>query len=224
MSHCSIAQTVGPPAFGVLILSGIAPGATLRAVSAFLLHILAPIASPFHNTALYGCRQLPRIEDNTTVGQHVAAALVVTIVGVSESVSVAKKLAAKRGATVKVSQEMLALGLANFVGSFFKAYPVTGSLSRTAGVGLWHAPGVLHRTRCPIPLRGRGTADGWLQCTACVSCDGSQHRRHEVPATQSLPRPQPWGCRRATSHIAVCGDHGGSEALGLPLRGDATCQ
>jgi sulfate transporter 4 len=54
------------------------------------------------------------------------------IVGFMESISIARQLAAKNGYTLDTSRELLGLGAANFLGSMFQAYPVTGSFSRSA--------------------------------------------------------------------------------------------
>jgi len=45
---------------------------------------------------------------------------------------VSEKFAEKFKYKIHANRELIALGLANFVGSFFSAYPVTGSFSRTA--------------------------------------------------------------------------------------------
>eukprot|EP01117_Protostelium_nocturnum_P005547 TRINITY_DN2005_c0_g1_i2.p1 TRINITY_DN2005_c0_g1~~TRINITY_DN2005_c0_g1_i2.p1 ORF type:complete len:782 (+),score=267.87 TRINITY_DN2005_c0_g1_i2:283-2628(+) len=57
--------------------------------------------------------------------------LVLTFVGFTESVSVAKKFSAENQYNLSVNQELFALGMCNIVGSFFQAYPVAGSLPRT---------------------------------------------------------------------------------------------
>jgi SulP family sulfate permease len=49
-----------------------------------------------------------------------------------ESIAVAKMIAAKEKYRVDSNQELIGLGLANFIGSFFMSYPVTGGFSRTA--------------------------------------------------------------------------------------------
>jgi len=49
-----------------------------------------------------------------------------------ESISISKKFSQIDGYALNNSQEFLALGLANLIGSFFGAYPATGSFSRTA--------------------------------------------------------------------------------------------
>eukprot|EP00927_Polykrikos_kofoidii_P023178 TRINITY_DN2141_c0_g1_i8.p1 TRINITY_DN2141_c0_g1~~TRINITY_DN2141_c0_g1_i8.p1 ORF type:complete len:657 (-),score=119.26 TRINITY_DN2141_c0_g1_i8:47-1909(-) len=54
------------------------------------------------------------------------------LIGYMESIAIAKNLAAKHGYEIDAGQEMLGLGLANFVGSVFSSYPVAGSFSRSA--------------------------------------------------------------------------------------------
>ena len=59
-------------------------------------------------------------------------ALSITIIGFMESVAIAKKLAAEHKYEIDASMELIGLGMANFVGAMFQAYPVTGSFSRSA--------------------------------------------------------------------------------------------
>lgn len=59
-------------------------------------------------------------------------ALTLIFVSFMESVAVAKMIAAKEKYRVDSNQELIGLGLANFIGSFFMSYPVTGGFSRTA--------------------------------------------------------------------------------------------
>ena len=58
--------------------------------------------------------------------------IVLPMIGFLESIAIAKAFARKNKYKVDPSQELIALGLANFVGAFCSAYPVTGSFSRTA--------------------------------------------------------------------------------------------
>ncbi|WP_130806203.1 SulP family inorganic anion transporter [Senegalia massiliensis] len=59
-------------------------------------------------------------------------ALVISFVSFMESIAVAKALAAKDRYNVDSNKELIGLGLANIVGSFFSSYPVTGGFSRSA--------------------------------------------------------------------------------------------
>jgi SulP family sulfate permease len=59
-------------------------------------------------------------------------ALTISIVGFMESIAVAKKIASEKRYEIDANKELVGLGLANIVGSLFKAMPVTGGFSRTA--------------------------------------------------------------------------------------------
>eukprot|EP01102_Stenamoeba_stenopodia_P016922 TRINITY_DN5985_c0_g1_i1.p1 TRINITY_DN5985_c0_g1~~TRINITY_DN5985_c0_g1_i1.p1 ORF type:complete len:753 (-),score=149.75 TRINITY_DN5985_c0_g1_i1:91-2349(-) len=62
----------------------------------------------------------------------IESALIVGLVGYMESISVSKKFAAKNHYRIHLSNELMALSMSTLAGSFFQAYPTTGSLSRTA--------------------------------------------------------------------------------------------
>lgn len=59
-------------------------------------------------------------------------AITISIVGFLESIAVAKKIASAKRYEIDANKELVGLGLANLVGAFFKAMPVTGGFSRTA--------------------------------------------------------------------------------------------
>ncbi|CAG0890296.1 unnamed protein product [Darwinula stevensoni] len=56
--------------------------------------------------------------------------IIIPFIAILESIAIAK--AFSHGKPIDASQEMIALGLCNLVGSFFCSMPVTGSFSRTA--------------------------------------------------------------------------------------------
>jgi SulP family sulfate permease len=58
-------------------------------------------------------------------------ALLISIIGFVESVSVAQTFAAKRRTRVEPDQELVGLGAANLAASFTGGYPVTGGFSRS---------------------------------------------------------------------------------------------
>ncbi|KAM7270075.1 hypothetical protein ACFE04_029289 [Oxalis oulophora] len=62
----------------------------------------------------------------------IPTAFLITGVAILESVGIAKALAAKNGYELNSNQELFGLGVANIMGSFFQAYPTTGSFSRSA--------------------------------------------------------------------------------------------
>ncbi|TXB62630.1 SulP family inorganic anion transporter [Phaeodactylibacter luteus] len=60
-------------------------------------------------------------------------ALTIALVSFMESIAVAKAIQAKhKDYKVSANQELIGLGAANIVGSFFQSYPTTGGFSRTA--------------------------------------------------------------------------------------------
>lgn len=66
-------------------------------------------------------------------GQLFPIALTIALISFMESIAVAKAIQRKhRNYTVSANKELMALGLANVVGSFFQAYPTTGGFSRSA--------------------------------------------------------------------------------------------
>ncbi|TCT20019.1 SulP family sulfate permease [Melghiribacillus thermohalophilus] len=70
--------------------------------------------------------------DFASIGALLPIALTISFVGFMESIAVAKAIAAKEKYKINSNQELNGLGLANIVGSFFSAYPVTGGFSRSA--------------------------------------------------------------------------------------------
>jgi SulP family sulfate permease len=61
-----------------------------------------------------------------------SAAIVISLVGFMEAISIAKAIAAKTKERLDPNQELVGQGLANIVGSFSQSYPVSGSFSRSA--------------------------------------------------------------------------------------------
>lgn len=60
------------------------------------------------------------------------AALIMALMGFMEATSISKAISAKTGQRVDTNRELVGQGLANIVGSFFQAYVVSGSFSRSA--------------------------------------------------------------------------------------------
>ena len=60
------------------------------------------------------------------------SAIVISMVGFMEAISIAKAMAAKTKDKVDPNQELIGQGLGNIVGSFSQAYPASGSFSRSA--------------------------------------------------------------------------------------------
>ena len=60
-----------------------------------------------------------------------SATLVMTLLALTEAVAIARAVAAKYGDKLDGSQEFIGQGLANLAGSFFSAYPASGSFNRS---------------------------------------------------------------------------------------------
>ncbi|MBS4096202.1 MAG: SulP family inorganic anion transporter [Sulfuricella sp.] len=67
-----------------------------------------------------------------TIMSLLSSALVISLVGFMEAISIAKAMAAKTKERIDPNQELLGQGLANIVGSFSQSFPVSGSFSRSA--------------------------------------------------------------------------------------------
>ncbi|AYN67680.1 sulfate permease [Euzebyella marina] len=76
--------------------------------------------------------KIPEV-DFTRISELLSIALTLALVAFMEAISVSKAVEAKHGDyEVDANQELIALGTANMIGSFFQSYPTTGGLSRTA--------------------------------------------------------------------------------------------
>ena len=60
------------------------------------------------------------------------AALVIALVGFTESITIAKRIAAESRQNFDTNQELFSQGISKFVGGFFQCMPVSGSFTRTA--------------------------------------------------------------------------------------------
>ncbi len=65
------------------------------------------------------------------LGQLAVPAILISIIGFVESISVAQTLAAKKRQRVKPDQELIGLGAANLGAAFTGGYPVTGGFARS---------------------------------------------------------------------------------------------
>ena len=59
-------------------------------------------------------------------------AIIISLLGFMEAISIAKAMAAKTGQRLDPNQELIGQGLANVLGAVGKSYPVSGSFSRSA--------------------------------------------------------------------------------------------
>ncbi len=119
--HMILALVVG--SLTALLLDRLAGGTditTVGALSAGLPPLTLPNLSP------------------DALGQVVFPALVVTMLGLTEAVSIARAIAVKSEQRIDGNQEFIGQGLANLVGSFFSSYAASGSFNRS---GVNHAAG-----------------------------------------------------------------------------------
>ena len=59
------------------------------------------------------------------------AALALTVLGLTEAVSIARSIAVKSGQRIDGNQEFIGQGLSNIAGAFASAYPSSGSFNRS---------------------------------------------------------------------------------------------
>jgi len=65
------------------------------------------------------------------IGKLASPALAVTMLALVEAVAIAKAIALKSGQQIDGNQEIIGQGISNLAGSFFSAYPASGSFNRT---------------------------------------------------------------------------------------------
>lgn len=66
------------------------------------------------------------------LGSLLTAAIVISLVGFMEAISIAKAIAAKTKQKIDPNQELIGQGLANLAGAMTQSFPVSGSFSRSA--------------------------------------------------------------------------------------------
>ncbi|RJQ66513.1 MAG: STAS domain-containing protein [Desulfobacteraceae bacterium] len=66
------------------------------------------------------------------IGRLFPFAVIISLLGFMEAISIAKAMAAKTGQRLDPNQELIGQGLANMLGALGKSYPVSGSFSRSA--------------------------------------------------------------------------------------------
>lgn len=74
---------------------------------------------------------LPQL-DMQIVFQLFPYAVIISLLGFMEAVSIAKAMAARTGQKLDANQELIGQGLANIIGALGSSYPVSGSFSRSA--------------------------------------------------------------------------------------------
>ncbi|KAJ1965836.1 hypothetical protein IWQ62_002569 [Dispira parvispora] len=74
---------------------------------------------------------LPRLPEAVFYKDAFTSALLISIIGIVESIIIAREYASKNHYSVSPNRELVALGLANLLGCVFGAYPAFGSLARS---------------------------------------------------------------------------------------------
>ena len=85
---------------------------------------------------------LPNISFDT-VRTLSSGALAIAVLGLIEAISIARSIALKSGQRIDGNREFIGQGVSNMVGSFFSAYPSSGSFTRS---------GINHRSGAKTPL------------------------------------------------------------------------
>jgi high affinity sulfate transporter 1 len=116
------------PTIVIVVALGIGVGAGLDVASREPpVHVLGRVQSGF----IDGVPSAPAFWDVGATKSLVLSAALIALIGFVESMVVAKRYAAKHRYQVSANRELVALGSANLVGSFFGAFPVFGSLPRS---------------------------------------------------------------------------------------------
>ncbi|HYF19981.1 MAG TPA: SulP family inorganic anion transporter [Ramlibacter sp.] len=118
------------PAMLVAVLAGAFVAVGLRA----LFPWLPPLAAVQPLPGALPPLSMPDLSP-ATLQALVGPALVMTLLGLTEAIAIAKAVALRHGDRLDGNQEFVAQGLANVAGSFFSAYPSSGSFNRS-GVNL----------------------------------------------------------------------------------------
>ncbi|XP_029453377.1 solute carrier family 26 member 6-like [Rhinatrema bivittatum] len=75
--------------------------------------------------------RLPVLPEANLFGKLVGNSFAIAVVGYAITISLGKLFAVKHGYKVDSNQELVALGLSNFVGSFFQCFAISSSVSRS---------------------------------------------------------------------------------------------
>lgn len=130
-----IAPRVPAPIIVVAVGTAIAWVMDLKSVGVAVVGEI-PSGLPVPSLPWAGLGSGPRTGPESGLGADTMAllptALAISLVGFMESIAVAKVYATRNRYDLDADQELRALGLANIVGAFFQAFPVTGGFSRTA--------------------------------------------------------------------------------------------
>jgi SulP family sulfate permease len=110
----------------------------IGAIAAMLIELAFPEMSPFKRvSSIPGAFPPISFPDLSlpTLQKLFAATLIMTLLASTEAMAIARAIALKSKDTFNANQEFIGQGLANVAGSFFSAYPSSGSFNRS-GVNL----------------------------------------------------------------------------------------
>jgi SulP family sulfate permease len=110
----------------------------IGAIAAMLIELAFPEMSPFKRvSSIPGAFPPISMPDLSlpTLQKLFAATLIMTLLASTEAMAIARAIALKSKDTFNANQEFIGQGLANVAGSFFSAYPSSGSFNRS-GVNL----------------------------------------------------------------------------------------
>ena len=128
------------PVLAVVVSTALVAGLEVRVATVGLIPTgLPPIGAPLFDPGLWSALLVP--------------ALLISVIGFVESVSVAQTLAAKRRQRIDPDQELIGLGASNVAAAFSGGYPVTGGFARSA---------VNFDAGAETPAAGAFTATGML--------------------------------------------------------------
>ena len=110
----------------------------IGAIAAILIELAFPLMNQFKRVSdipgAFPPLSMPDLSAST-LQQLFAATLIMTLLASTEAMAIARAIALKTKDTFNANQEFIGQGLANVAGSFFSAYPSSGSFNRT-GVNL----------------------------------------------------------------------------------------
>ena len=110
----------------------------IGAIAAIIIELTFPLMNQFKRVSeIPGAvppLSMPDLSPST-LQQLFAATLIMTLLASTEAMAIARAIALKTKDTFNANQEFIGQGLANVAGSFFSAYPSSGSFNRT-GVNL----------------------------------------------------------------------------------------
>ena len=118
------------PKFPYMIGAMLAGSGFALALDAFFGPETTQIATVGALTGMLPALSVPDLSPNA-IRDTLPVALAVTILALTEAVSIARAIAIKSGQRIDANQEFIGQGLSNVCGSFFSAYACSGSFNRS---------------------------------------------------------------------------------------------